>query len=102
MPRKPFLLDQEVAHGINKIWRGSGISKNHVTCSVARVYRGASRSAYWKPDKAGSRLDRRVLDKPVQHDKTLCKDTTFVTVDIGSFAGPLRGRECQTQEDPPS
>jgi hypothetical protein len=43
-----------------------------------------------------------VLDKPVQHDKTLCKDATFVTVGIGSFTGPLRGREYQTQEDPPS
>jgi hypothetical protein len=96
MPRKPFLLDQEVAHGINKIWRGSDISENHVTCSVARVYRGASRSAYWKPDKAGSRLDRRVLDKPVQHDKTLCKDATFVAVGVQGGTGPLGGRERQT------
>jgi hypothetical protein len=78
------------------------MSENNVTCSVARVYRGASRSAYWKPDKAGSRLDRCVLDKPVQYDKTLCEDATFVTVGIESLAGPLRGRECQTQEDPPS
>jgi len=78
------------------------MSDNDVTCSVARVYRGASRSAYWKPDKAGSRLDRCVLDKPVQHSKALCKNATFVTAGIESLAGPLRGRECRTQEDPPS
>jgi hypothetical protein len=59
------------------------MSENHVFCSVARVYRGVSRSVHWKQDKAGSRLDRCVLDKPVQHDKTLCKDATFVTVGIG-------------------
>ena len=58
------------------------MSENHITCSIVRVYRGASRSAYWKPDKAGSCLDHCVLDKPVQHDKALCKDTTFVAVEI--------------------
>jgi hypothetical protein len=78
-----------------QVWRGSDMSKDHVTCSVARVYRGVSRSVYWKPDKAGSRLDRRVLDKPVQHDKTLCKDATFVTVGIGGGAGPLYRRKRQ-------
>ena len=78
------------------------MSDNDVTCSVARVYRGSSRSAYWKPDKAGSRLARRVLDKPVQHDKALCKDATFVTAGMGRLAGPLRGRERQIQDDPPS
>jgi len=70
--------------------------KNYVTCSVARVYRGASRSAYWKPDKAGSRLDRRVLDKLVQHDKMLCKDATFVAAGYQGGAGPLCGRKRQT------
>jgi hypothetical protein len=72
------------------------MSEKHVTCSIARVYRGASKSAYWKPDKAGSRLDHRVLDKPVQHDRTLCKDATFVAVGVQSGAGPLCGRKRET------
>jgi len=78
------------------------MSENHVSCSAARVYRGVSRSAYWKPDEAGSRLDRRVLDKPVQHDKTLCEDATFVAVGIQIGAGPLCGRKRQIYDDPPS
>jgi len=77
------------------------MSENNATCSVARVYRGASRSAYWKPDKAGSRLDRRVLDKPIQYDKTLCEDATFVAVGIQVGAGPLCGPKRQTRDEPP-
>jgi hypothetical protein len=74
----------------------------HVTCSVARVYRGVSRSAYWKPDEAGSHLDRRVLDKPVEYDKMLRKIASFVTLGVEGGTGPLCSCKRQTQDDPPN
>jgi hypothetical protein len=76
--------------------------EEHVTYFVARVYRGVSRGAYWKPDEAGSHLDRRMLDKPVECDKMLCENASFVNLGVEGGAGPLCNRKRQTQDDPPS